>query len=215
MLYKIECRIKKLYIILKKIMSSNITGSNKNVAKFKSQKFMGHSVDRSLMLLIGGAALASSLLTLLLCTLLRNNLEFKLPICVMFETAAKLKLASLNKIEQLSEDGIINLAKFCLLSKRIQTIEGNSELIKKLSETIKEELDDIKDKKEAFKIIESCKESLCPLFTIKNPYCSIESVNVIKKVRDEYKESLRCCLYNPTVTDIISCANKTLDKIMS
>lgn len=213
MLYKIERNIKKLYIILKKIMSSNIT-SNRNVAKVKAQKIMGYNINKQLMLLIAGVAITSSLLTVVFCSLLRSEQLFGAPVCTMFETSAKLKLASMTKLEQLNDDQLVNIAKFCLLNKRLQALYGNTESVIKLSETLKELLDS-QDKSEAMKIIEQHKDSACNnTFTIQNPYCSVESPREIKSTRIAYTKSLRNCIFNPAIMRIISCTNKALDKAL-
>lgn len=194
-------------------MSSNIT-SNRNVARVKTQKIMGYNLNKQLMLLIAGVAITSSLLTVAFCSLLRSEQLFGAPVRTIFETSAKLKLVSITRLEQLKDDQLINIAKFCLLNKRVQTLDGDVESAIKLSETLKELLD-VKDKSEAMKIIEHNKESACnSTFTMKNPYCSVESTREIRSIRMAYTKSLRNCIFNPSIMKIISCTNKALDKAL-
>lgn len=193
-------------------MSSNIIG-NRSISKVKNQKLFGHTVNRSLILLLSGVAVVSSIATLLTCFALRVNNSYNLPIRVILETSAKLNSTSLQNLEKLSDLQLSAISQFCLISRSLHNIDPNPEELQRQIEYIELVLSDSKERAESLKIIENAKEGYMSNlnFVIKSPYSKLESIKDISTKRNDFMNAVKM-LYSSKLMDMLSKVNTALDK---
>lgn len=212
MVYKIEYNVAKLYIILKKIMSSSILG-NRGVAHVQGRKLMGHQLDKSLLMIIAGVAVSSSLLTLVTCFALLRRKETLLGHCLesVFETVSKLNMLSKQDLEKLDDTQLIKIAKFCVLSKKLGNIGGVEDIEKIVTHT-KSHIN-ITDRNNAMNVIDSVREDADSIL-VRNSYIDANSLSELKELKVKYVEKVNNDLFSSEMRTLISDANKVIESAL-